>query len=447
MAWGRFAPPTCLLALPVSWGAEQEALAKKQRLLLDRAYRYLVDQGFGPLELASLDRDESTAMARQLATELNLPFGDWLVDALYCWLQEAREEAKIYKRAHGYHSGDLVWMSLMPPVELPDAKGVGPAFAAEPPPPLGERNRKLIEDGCIVQAREERLLDIWCRKLRDELLLINAPVLASLQGSLDPDRVGSTRASTLKRYLGYYRQWRLWLGEAKLRQPPGRPSDLVDYLLARRDEPCGRSAPEAILKAIAWVERVAEFEETLRATHGRLAWAAKDKITEILSEGARLIKAPRYPVFMLMLLEALVFDVGHATGWRIWAWAKLVKVWASLRWSDLQAIIPAELSLVEGRLTTVLRRTKTSGPSRRIKELPVGISEHAYFLRSTWLRVGFDLLRTNANYKRNYLLPRLNQDGLLEKKPASYADAMVATAGLLGILGLPLEVQGYWTEH
>eukprot|EP00439_Symbiodinium_sp_Y106_P001674 s9130_g1.t1 len=102
--------------------------------------------------------------------------------------EEAREEAKIYKRAHGYHSGDLAWMSLMPPVGLQDAKGSGPAFAAEPPPPLGERNRKLIEDGCIVQAREERLLDIWCRKLRDELLLINAPVLASLQGSLDPDR-------------------------------------------------------------------------------------------------------------------------------------------------------------------------------------------------------------------------------------------------------------------
>ena len=183
-------------------------------------------------------------MARQLATELNLPFGDWLVDALYCWLQEAREEAKIYKRVHGYHSGDLAWMSLMPPVALRDAKGV--AFATEPPPPLGERNRKLIEDGCIVQAREERLLDIWCRKLRDELLLINAPVLASLQGSLDPDRAallltGSTRASTLKRYLGYYRQWRLWLGEAKLRQPPGRPSDLVDYLLAR-GEPCGKGS-------------------------------------------------------------------------------------------------------------------------------------------------------------------------------------------------------------
>ena len=59
----------------------------------------------------------------------------------------------------------------------------------------------------------------------------------------------------------------------------------------------------------------------------------------------------------------------------------IVKVWASLRWSHLQAIIPAELSFVEGRLAaaTVLRRTKTSGPNR-VKELPVAISEHAFFL-------------------------------------------------------------------
>ena len=34
--------------------AELEALAKKQRLMLDRAYRYLLDQGFGIPELASL---------------------------------------------------------------------------------------------------------------------------------------------------------------------------------------------------------------------------------------------------------------------------------------------------------------------------------------------------------------------------------------------------------
>ena len=222
---------------------------------------------------------------------------------------------------------------------------------------------------------------------------------------------------------------------------------MVDYLLARRDEPCGRTVPDAIVKAIFWVEKVAEFPEEQRATHGRLAWAAKDKITEVLSEGARLIKrAPRYPVYLLARLEHLVVDPGQAIG-RVWAWAKLVKVWGSLRWSDLQAIIPAELSLVEGRLVTTLRRTKTSGPNRRVRELPVAISEYAFLPRRSWLQEGFSLLKQHANYKRDYLMPRLKADGALEPKPASYADAMVATAGLLATLGLPLEVQGYWTEH
>ena len=342
----------------------------------------LLDQGFGVLELASLDLDEVPAMARQLAEELAIPSYNWLEDALYCWLQEAQQEAKIHRRVRGYLQDDLTWMTLMPRMVLPTKEGAGRGlrYAPEAPPP--KRNRKLVDDGCIVAAREERLLDIWCRKLQAELLEMEAPIIGTLKGSLDPDRaalllVGKTRASTLKRYLSYYRQWRLWLAEAKLRYPPGRPADLVDYLLARRDEPCGRSVPEAILKAISWMERVAEYSEEQRATHGRLAWAAKDKITEILSDGARLIKrAPRYPVHLLAQFEKLVLDPGHAIGWRVWAWAKLLKVWGSLRWSDLQAIIPAELALVEGLLVTTLRRTKTSGPNRRVRELPVAISEH-----------------------------------------------------------------------
>ena len=37
-----------------------------------------------------------------------------------------------------------------------------------------------MDDGCIVAAREERLLDIWCRKLQEELLEIDAPVIGTL---------------------------------------------------------------------------------------------------------------------------------------------------------------------------------------------------------------------------------------------------------------------------
>ena len=255
-----------------------------------------------------------------------------------------------------------------------------------------------------------------------------APIIGTLRGSLDPDRaalllVGKTRASTLKRYLSYYRQWRLWLAEAKLRYPPGRPADLVDYLLARRDEPCRRSVPEAILKAISWMERVAEFPEEQRATHGRLAWAAKDKITEILSasdqEGAPL---PR----------TLASSVGGSgLGPSSSRFGGRYKVVRPASYNPRSA----ELALVEGRLVTTLRRTKTSGPNRRVRELPVAISEHAFFVKSSWLKEGFNLLKEHASYKRDYLMPRLRSDGGLEPKPAGYADAMVATAGLLW---------GYW---
>ena len=62
--------------------------------------------------------------------------------------------------------------------------------------------------------------------------------------------------------------------------------------------------------------------------------------------GAAYQAGPPLPGVCMVLLEALVVNLGQAIGWRIWAWAKLLKVWASLRWSDLQAIMPAELTFV-----------------------------------------------------------------------------------------------------
>ena len=110
---------------------------------------------------------------------------------------------------------------------------------------------------------------------------------------------------------------------------------------------------------------------------------------------------------VLVVFERVVMDDSEPTGLRVYAWAKLVKVWASLRWSDLQAIRPGELKLVEGRLATALRRTKTSGPNRRIKEMPLCVSEAAFFENPDWLKIGFELLQWLATFSRDYLLPKL----------------------------------------
>ena len=62
-------------------------------------------------------------------------------------------------------------------------------------------------------------------------------------------------------------------------------------------------------------------------------WATKDKIVEALSEGAPLTqRAPRYPTWILVQIERLVLDEDEVVGLRVFAWAKLFKSWASLRY-------------------------------------------------------------------------------------------------------------------
>ena len=106
------------------------------------------------------------------------------------------------------------------------------------------------------------------------------------------------------------------------------------------------------------------------------------------------------------------------------------------------SILPGELQMIEGRLT-ILRRAKTSGRNRQVKELPACVSEKPYFAKTGWLKTGFDLLQYHVRSKRGYLITRM----ALENRMASYGHAMVATAGLLSAMDLPPQAQGYWTEH
>ena len=103
---------------------------------------------------------------------------------------------------------------------------------------------------------------------------------------------------------------------------------------------------------------------------------------------------------------------------------------------------------MEGRLATTLRRTKTSGPNRRIKEMPLCVSEAAFFENPDWLKIGFELLQWLATFSRDYLLPKLKPDfAVFEKKMAEYADVVAVSAATLQRTGMPAIVQRFWTEH
>ena len=270
---------------------------------------YLRSQGFGPRELATLEVADSAAIAGQLAFELNIPHSEELAKAVEGLVAAAEKEDGMLQRTGGVLASDLAWTQLAGSASAPARPWLvsQPALSQEEDrPPPGEKIKKLLADGEERAARELRLQVLWTRQLGEELAAMGAPVVKTIDDCLDPERAyellpGKTRSSTLKRYVTMYKRWRLWLQEAKCVDPPGRPADLVDYLMVLRDEPCARTVPDSLLKAISWMEKVAEFRVELRATGGRLAWAAKDKIVEALYEGAPLIRrAPRYPVMVLV---------------------------------------------------------------------------------------------------------------------------------------------------
>ena len=71
-------------------------------------------------------------------------------------------------------------------------------------------------------------------------------------------------------------------------------------------------------------------------------------------------------------------------------------------------------------MVTTLRWTKTSGPNRRIKEMPLCVSEAAFFEDPDWPRIGFELLQWLATFSRDYLLPKLKPShAVFEKKMVS----------------------------
>ena len=123
-------------------------------------------------------------------------------------------------------------------------------------------------------------------------------------------------------------------------------------------------------------------------------------------------------------------DESQLAVWRVLAWSKLVEVWACLRWDDLQSIKPAELTFADGRLATILRKTKTS-----VKEFPVCVSERAFFVDSRWLGWGFQGLGQLAAFDRDYILSpswKLDPSGdRFVRKMAEYGHAVGYTAGVL----------------
>ena len=82
------------------------------------------------------------------------------------------------------------------------------------------------------------------------------------------------------------------------------PSVFCEYLFTRFDEPCGRTIPGLIVKAVHWFEKVACIEMGEQVSENRMVCQIRDYIVEQLSkDGPPPRRAPRYPAIVIEALE------------------------------------------------------------------------------------------------------------------------------------------------
>ena len=126
------------------------------------------------------------------------------------------------------------------------------------------------------------------------------------------------------------------------------------------------------------------------AKHPGLLNAAKEHSTrrtllaKELGEYAAKKQAPPLLLGLLAPLEAAVSDQQLPLFHRAYAWYRLLRRWASLRFHDTSGMPPGTLSKRSRRLYGLLQRTKSSGVDKGTAQLPVFVSEKA-FAPQPWL--------------------------------------------------------------
>ena len=105
-----------------------------------------------------------------------------------------------------------------------------------------------------------------------------------------------------------------------------------------------------------------------------------------------------------------------AIAFRTLAWMRLIKLYATMRTDDLQRLRPVDVQLGPSGFRGILRRTKTTGPAKRVKTLPMCAPTEAAVSGADWLNVGYTLWKKAVDFERDFFMPRVVPTGPASQK-------------------------------
>ena len=325
----------------------------------------------------------------------------------------------------------------------------------------GARLRSTIRDlpraaasrsGQSRAAREAEILQKARAELADLLMEAKLPITAQTMSCREPEKViaaalGGMRASTIRKRIREWRKVRAFaLGVAGVPWP-AHIGVVLDYMQERLDEPCARTVPSSILSALGFMEKAGGV-----ALHDRMA--NQQTLKNMVNQGVMDLelnapptkKAPLMPLMLVGALELLVLDATQPVFARGLAWYKLLKVWTACRCHDMSGLSPGSLRQTKHGLVGCLERTKTSGPGKKVRHLPIFVSRSAFFMGAQWLSVGLQLWQTAPlAFDRDYFLPLPSRAwDSVQNAMADYGDVVGLSKQLFRRLRQPVWQQGVW---
>ena len=317
--------------------------------------------------------------------------------------------------------------------------------------------RQRGQSGCL-QTQQSRAdqeaaeLKQWRANLAELVIEADLPVAQHAQRTSNPDAIiaaslGSMRATTICKRVREWRKVRNFSLQLCGHVWPVHVGVVLDYLHERMEEPCARTVPEAVLAALAFMEKAGGVAAADRLASAPVLRNFVNQATQDLEVGAPPKKsAPLLPVILIGSLELLVLCSSEPLYARALAWYKLLKLWTASRTGDLTSLRPSSLRLTSFGLVGCLERTKTTGPGKRVRHLPIFICRSAYLLAPGWLEKGFEIWQSaDFAFDRDYFLPLPSADWESTRHVmADFADSTALSKRLLRALKLPVRQDGCW---
>ena len=283
------------------------------------------------------------------------------------------------------------------------------------PTRLSKKLNMAGDNPALRESIEKNERTRWIKELRQILEEADSPATqrSHLVSGVDMvKRFGKgRRASTLRKHVKTWQKVRAWLMAAFQKPWPVHPEEIALYLESRAQEPCGKSVPGSIYKTLLFMENAGEWPVKDQVARAACVKNALEEINMQLAELAPRFtrKAWHLPVKVIMALEDGVMNTRWESYRRIYCWYRLVKVWTGMRFSDTCGLENNTMELNRYGLTGVLKKTKTTGPGKKVQLLRVWVSHECWLVQEEWLEEGFNLWTTMSQeagiMDRDYMLP------------------------------------------